>query len=256
MRRLWTVTALSALPLAIIMAAPAAQAATPGKVTKEQFIHGARRISYYLFVPKEPTAPASAPLVVLLHGSERDGSSLIDPWKRLAEKEGIVLLAPDAQNLQGWNVPVDGPEPLCSLVDHLRQSLPVINARRMYLFGHSAGAVFLLYMAMLESDYFAAGALHAGAWRSHDDFAAVETLGRKIPLALTVGDGDRFFPVADVEATAEALRKAGVPVEMEVIPSHDHNYYLISGKVNDWAWAELKRHALSEDPRFIPRQFQ
>ena len=77
---------------------------------------------------------------------------------------------PDAENRQGWSVPGDGPEPLCSLVDHLRQTVPVINARRMYLFGHSAGAVFVLHMAMLESDYFAAGALHAGAWRSPDEF--------------------------------------------------------------------------------------
>ena len=256
MRRLRKVTSLSALTLALIIAAPPVHGATLGKVTKEQFIHGARRISYYLFVPKQPTAPASAPLIVLLHGSGRDGSSLIDPWKKLAETEGIVLLAPDAQNSQGWDVPGDGPEPLCSLVDHLRQSLPVINARRMYMFGHSAGAVFVLFMAMLESDYFAAGALHAGAWRSHDEFASVETLGRKIPLALTVGDSDRFFPVADVEATAEALRKVGVPAQVKVIPSHDHNYYVISSKVNDWAWAALKGYMLSEEPRYIRRQFQ
>jgi poly(3-hydroxybutyrate) depolymerase len=256
MRRLRTVTSLAALTLALVIAAPPVHGATLGKVTKEQFIHGTRKISYYLFVPKEPTSPASAPLIVLLHGSGRDGSSLIDPWKKLAEKAGIVLLAPDAQNTQGWDIPVDGPEPLCSLVDHLRQSLPVINARRMYLFGHSAGAVFVLYMSMLESDYFAAGALHAGAWRSHDEFASVETVGRKIPLALILGDSDRFFPVADVEATAQALRRAGVPAQMKVVPGHDHNYYLISGKVNDWAWATLKGHVLSEEPRYIQRQFR
>jgi poly(3-hydroxybutyrate) depolymerase len=256
MHLLRTAASLSALTLALSNAPSPVQGTTLGKVTKGQFIHGARRISYFLFVPKEPTAPASAPLIVLLHGSGRDGSSLIDPWKTLAEKEGLVLLAPDAQNPKEWNVPVDGPEPLCSLVDNLRQSLPVINARRMYMFGHSAGAVFVLYMAMLESDYFAAGAVHAGAWRSHDEFTSVETLGRKIPLALTVGDVDRFFPVADVEATAEALRKAGVPARMEVIPNHDHNYYVISGKVNAWAWAALKGHVLAEDPRYIPRQFR
>jgi poly(3-hydroxybutyrate) depolymerase len=247
---------LAALALSIVTPALSPDGVTPGKVTRALFTRGDCRITYYLFVPTQPTAAASAPLIVLLHGSGRDGTSLMDPWKALAEKEGIVLLAPDAENRQGWSVPGDGPEPLCSLVDHLRQTVPVINARRMYLFGHSAGAVFLLHMAMLESDYFAAGALHAGAWRSPDEFFSVETLGRKIPLAVTVGDADRFFPVSDVGATAAALKKAGVPVTTEIIPNHDHNYYVMAGRVNAWAWGALKEHALSRDPVYVPREFR
>jgi len=247
---------VAVLAFAIATSAASPGGGAPGKVTRALFSHGDRRITYYLFVPAKPTEPASAPLVVLLHGSGRDGTSLMDAWKELAEKEGIVLLAPDAENRQGWSVPRDGPDPLCSLVDHLRQAVPAINARRMYLFGHSAGAVFLLHMAMLQSDYFAAGALHAGAWRSPDEFFAVETLGRRIPLALTVGDADQFFPVADVRATAEALKKAGVPVTTEIIPDHNHNYYVVAGRVNAWAWAALKGHALARDPAYVHREFR
>jgi len=231
-------------------------AATPGKVTKEQFIHGERQIAYYLFVPKGVTEPSSAPLLVLFHGSGRDGSTIVEPWKKLAEKEGIVLVGPDARNPQRWDVPLDGPEALCALVDHVRQAVPIVNPRRMYLFGHSAGAVFVLYTAMLESDYFAAGALHAGAWRSPEEFTSIERLGRRIPLALTVGDTDRFFSVEAVNATAGALKKAGVPVVTQIIPNHDHNYYAISDKVNEWAWAALKGHALPGDPTYTPRVFR
>ena len=109
---------------------------------------------------------------------------------------------------------------------------------------------------MLESDYFAAGALHAGAWRSPDEFFAVETLGRKIPLALTVGDADRYFLLSDVQATAAALKKAGVPVTTSIIPNHDHNYSVMSGRVNAWAWDALKEHVLSRDPLYVPREFR
>ncbi len=40
-----------------------------------------------------------------------------------------------------------------------------INPRRVYLFGHSAGAIFALHMSLMESQYFAAAAVHAGALR-------------------------------------------------------------------------------------------
>jgi len=254
--RTFSVCSLAALALSIATSVASADGVTPGKVTRAIFTRGDRRVTYYVFVPTQPTVAASAPLVVLLHGSGRDGTSLMEPWKTLAEKEGVVLLAPDAENRQGWSVPGDGPELLCSLVDHLRQTIPVINSRRMYLFGHSAGAVFLLHMAMLESDYFAAGALHAGAWRSPDEFFAVETLGRKIPLALTVGDADRYFLLSDVQATAAALKKAGVPVTTSIIPNHDHHYSFMSGRVNAWAWDALKGHVLSRDPLYVPREFR
>jgi len=230
--------------------------ATPGKVTKEQFTFGDRTITYYLYVPKAVTVPASAPMVVLLHGSGRDGSTLVEPWKKLAEKEGIVLVGPDARDRRGWDVPADGPAGLCALVDDLRTSLGIVNPRRIYLFGHSAGAVFVLYMAMLESQFFAASALHAGAWGAPEDYAYTQFLQRPIPLALTVGDRDRFFPVRDVNATGDALRKAGVPVVVEIIPNHDHNYYVMSARVNEWAWNALKEHALTEDPKYFHHQFR
>jgi len=251
-----TLISIALLATALISNPSWSVAPTPGKITKERFTFGDRTITYYLFVPKGVTAPASAPMVVLLHGSGRDGSSLVEPWKTLAEKEGIVLVGPDAQSPQGWYVPTDGPAALCALLDSVRQSLPVVNPRRMYLFGHSAGAVFVLYMATLESNYFAAAALHAGAWRAPEEFTSIDALERKIPMSLAVGDSDRFFPVADVNATAAALKKAGVPVETQIIPNHDHNYYVISGKVNDWVWAALKGHELAEDPRYTPRQFR
>ena len=41
-----------------------------------------------------------------------------------------------------------------------------INPRRVYLFGHSAGASFALHMSLMESQYFAAAAIHAGALRA------------------------------------------------------------------------------------------
>jgi poly(3-hydroxybutyrate) depolymerase len=241
--------------LAILVAATAASAMTPGKITKESLAFGERSVSYYLFVPKRVVAATPAPMLVLLHGSGRNGSTLVEPWKDLAGKEGIVLVGPDAQDSQAWNVPADGPAAICALVLELQKTLPV-NPRRVYLSGHSAGAVFTLYMSVLESGFFAAGALHAGAWRAQDDFRGIAQAERKIPLAIWVGDRDQFFPVAGVTATAEAFRKNGHPVEFEIIKNHDHNYYIISGTVNAAVWAFLKGWQLQADPTYTPYQFR
>jgi predicted peptidase len=229
---------------------------TPGKVAKLTFAAEGKEVRYFLFVPKNLTAPASTPLLVLFHGSGRNGLTLIDPWKKLAEKEGIVLLAPDSQDPRGWDVPLDGPLAVCSLVDEVKRALPVIDPRRVYLFGHSAGAVFVLYMAMQESEYFAAGALHAGAFRVAGDFDHLNLATRQIPLAITVGDRDAFFGLKDVNATVDGLKKAFIPVTLEVIRNHDHNYYVMSDTVNAWAWAALKDHRLEDDPKYIPRVFK
>lgn len=100
--------------------------------------------SYTLAVPKGvaevgPNGQA-VPLVILLHGSGRDGKSQVMEWRKLAEKEGFLAVGPDSLNSEYWEMPTDGPDMLRDLVKHLGESYSV-DPRRVYLFGHSAGAV-------------------------------------------------------------------------------------------------------------------
>src|SRR5436190_4903857 len=134
------------------------------EVQKEITNLGGKARAYYLFVPDKLTKEQPAPLLVLLHGSGRNGFSLIEKWKDLAKKERIILVGPDAINTQGWSSPVDGPDFLHDLITELQTKYP-IDEHRIYLFGHSGGASFALYMALYESEYFAATAIHAGALR-------------------------------------------------------------------------------------------
>src|SRR5437868_15320386 len=149
------------------------------KISKETLDSHGRKRTYYIFVPGSAAA-TPVPLVVLLHGSGRNGLSLAEKWKDLASAEGFIIVGPDAINTQGWHTPEDGPDFLRDLVEALRAKYP-INPRRVYLFGHSAGAVFALDIAMLESEYFAATAVHAGAWRSKEEFTILAYPKRKIP---------------------------------------------------------------------------
>src|SRR5215471_6264485 len=163
----------------LALAAPMGLAQDKPKVVKDSIVSNKKKRTYYLYVPAGVKAPA--PLIVLLHGSGRDGFSLIDKWKDLADKEGVIIVGPDSGG-EGWSTPRDGPQFLHELVEDLK-SKHSINPRRVYLFGHSAGAVFALMMSTAESEYFAATAVHAGAFRSPAELQTVGNATRKIPLA-------------------------------------------------------------------------
>jgi predicted esterase len=212
-------------------------------ITKELITSNGKTRPYYLYVPSTVKGPA--PLIVMLHGSNRTGVTLVEKWKDYAKKEGIILAGPDASNLAGWSWPQDGPDYLHDLVEELKSKYP-INPRRVYLFGHSAGASFALHMSLMESQYFAATAIHAGSLR--DDVSMIELAKRKIPISIQVGDSDQFFPLKDVRATRDALKEAGIPVELIEIPNHDHWYYDKAAKFNQTAWEFLKKYELDAEP--------
>src|SRR5437660_467730 len=104
--------------IALLLAGISAFAAPKTDPQKLSITSQGKARTYYLFVPSEGTAPK--PLILLLHGSGRNGMSLIDPWKGLAEKEGIILVAPDSLNSQEWAFPVDGPDFLHEVVEAVR----------------------------------------------------------------------------------------------------------------------------------------
>ena len=198
--------------------------------------------SYTLFVP--PSAPAAAaPLLVLLHGSYGTGAGIVGAWTTIAEQEGIVLVGPDAREREAWQLRADSPQFIRALIDDVAVKHPIDRAR-IYLFGNSGGAVYALTLSMLESQLFAATAVHAGAWRGRNEFRAVPYAQRKIPIAIFIGDKDEYFPLFAVRKTQSALEQAGHPVSVTVIPGHSHSYAQAAAEVNRDAWDFMKANRL------------
>ena len=233
--------------LCLLILPPAFAQDKPNQIVKESIVSNQKKRTYYLFVPAPVKSPA--PLIVLLHGSGRDGNSLVEKWKDLAAKEGFIIAGPDAESGGGWSAPRDGPEFLHELVEELKSKYS-IDPQRVYLFGHSAGAVFALMMSMAESEYFAATAIHAGAFRTPDEYKVIAGATRKIPLAIWVGTNDAFFPLSDVRATRDAFRTRGFTIEVTEMPGHTHWYYDLAGSINQDAWEFLKKYQLTSEPRY------
>ena len=221
-------------------------------ITKELITSNGKTRAYYLYLPSTIKPGSPAPLIVMLHGSGRVGMSLVEKWKDLAKKEGFIIAGPDSLDTRVWGMPQDGPDFLRDLVEELKAKYP-INPRRVYLFGHSGGAIFALEMSLMESQYFAATAVHAGAL-ARDDADLMDSAKRKIPIFIQVGDSDQSFPLKVVRATRDALNAKGFAVELTEIPGHDHWYYDLAPKINLKAWEFLKGHELEADP--VYRKFQ
>src|SRR5215216_59827 len=212
----------TAIALLMLLLVSLTSASAKDEITKELITSNGKTRPYYLYVPSTVKAASPAPLIVMLHGSNRTGVTLVEKWKDFAKKEGIILAGPDSTDLRGWSSPPDGPDYLHELVEELKTKYP-INPRRVYLFGHSAGACFALHMSLMESQYFAATAIHAGALTS-EGMDLIDLAKRKIPISIQVGDSDQFFPIKAVRATRDALKEGGIPVELIEIENHDHWY--------------------------------
>lgn len=241
-----------ALSLLWLCAAPC-----PAKdeIRKESFTSAGKRRTYYLYVPPGVEgSQAPVPLLVTLHGSNHNGLSLVEKWKELAAKEGFIVAGPDSLDPSVWSIPRDAPDPLRDLVEELKAKYPV-DARRVYVFGHSGGAVTALVLALIEPEYFAAVAAHAGAL-APDRLALAADAKRKTPVSIIVGTNDPFFPVASVRATRDELNRRGFAVQLSEIKGHDHWYYDRAKEFNRALWDFLKQQRLDADPHFEQYNFK
>jgi poly(3-hydroxybutyrate) depolymerase len=217
------------------------------QITKQTIEFGGKKRAYYLYVPEKV---ASKPALILtLHGSGRDGSSLVEKWKDIADQEGFILAGPNSMDPTRWSSRDDSEEFLRELVEQLIGQYS-IDPKRVFLFGHSAGAVYALNLSMSQSEYFAATAIHAGSWRSSEELNIVRLAKRKTPIAIIVGDVDQYFPLDSVKKTEELLKSNQFPIQVTVMKGHDHWYYDLAKDINRNAWAFLKQHSLDADPKF------
>jgi poly(3-hydroxybutyrate) depolymerase len=206
------------------------------KVTSFTFQFADKTRTVYTVIPQKE---APMPLVILLHGSGRNGEIMASKWKDLALREEFIVAAPDAYNAATWDSGKDTPEFFRNLVEQVK-SRHAVESSRIYLFGHSAGAAYALFLTVIDSDLFAATAIHAGALQT-DPNGLFEQAKRNAPIAIWVGDHDAYFPVDQVMETKRIFESNGYKVELSVILGHDHNYYAIAGEINSKAWNFLKK---------------
>lgn len=182
-----------------------------------------------------PEGPGTTrlPVVLLLHGSGRNGAAMLDMWQAIGAHDAI-LVAPDALDPRAWSPVADSPAFLAAVLQEVAKTHP---SGPVYLYGHSAGGYYALYLAACLPGPWLAVAVHAGSLRD----CAPDRRGTKIPALLQIGDQDTLVALPDVRQSAVRLGQLGHDVTLEVIPNHDHWFYAIGPKLAADAWAFFLR---------------
>ncbi|WGG51731.1 alpha/beta hydrolase family esterase [Rugamonas sp. DEMB1] len=136
---------------------------------------GGKRMSYWLYLPREAPAAGSAgmPLLVMLHGCQQTATQFAQGTRMnaLADKAGYAvvypqqLLSSQAQRCWKWydKATQEGGgdvRMIVGIIDKVAQQYP-IDRRRIYICGISAGAAMAYIVALNHPELIAAAGLHS-----------------------------------------------------------------------------------------------
>jgi pimeloyl-ACP methyl ester carboxylesterase len=158
----------------------------------------------YLFVP--PNRRLDSPLMVLVHGISRNARELVSGLAGMAERQGVVILAPvfsdyrygDYQRLGRRGRGARADRALQKLVVQASAELRLISSK-FYLYGHSGGAQFAHRYAMAHPHDVAAIGLSAAGW-------------------YTLPDGDQPYPYG-IRPTSDSYGLTLDPREFLKVPA-------------------------------------
>ncbi|SFI94651.1 alpha/beta hydrolase family protein [Jannaschia pohangensis] len=183
-----------------------------------------------------PSGPGPHPVVFLMHGAGRDGHSMIDMWYETAMEHGIVLVAPDFDSVPGWNTSFPDPRSASDVLDHAA-TMHDIDPDRIYLFGHSRGAIGAQVWANRFEGPWRAVAVHAGTLTARN----VGPVENGLPIRHYLGSSDRIFPFGEAIEGGAAMAAAGHPFELVRLEGHNHWFYERGEDIAAHAWQWLAR---------------
>ena len=159
---------------------------------KSMAVHDVKR-SYILRFPKNYDGKTKLPMVMLLNGANDSAAyaEVAYHFDEKAEKEGFVLVLPDALgDFHAWSSSGDSDSTKddIAFLTMLLEKLPkdyAIDPKRVYVAGHSAGAIMTYRIAGERPDLIACIGIVAGV--VGDDFPAPKT---PVPLIAFHGKED------------------------------------------------------------------
>ena len=207
-----------------------------GSMERHYWLQGADEVMpYRVYVPAAYRAATPAPLVIALHGLGGNEDSFFDSYSalppKLAEQHGFLLAAPLGYRVDGfYGSPTMGasdPATKRRLELSEKDVLEVlrlmrddynVDPARIYLIGHSMGAIGTWYLAAKYPDIWAAVGPFAGTGRPE----TVERI-KSIPQIVVHGDADPTVNVAGSRAMVAEMRRLGMEVTYIEVPGGRHS---------------------------------
>ena len=108
------------------------------------------------YVPERRGQKRPAPLVLMLHGAGSNAHDAIQPFRRLSDEHGMILVAPDARSGE-WDLLDGGFGPDVDFIDHaLAKAFQacIIDPRRVAIEGFSDGGSYALSLGLRNTELF------------------------------------------------------------------------------------------------------
>lgn len=194
---------------------------------------GISQRTWHVYAPTSPL-PGARPVVILLHGHNRDSMSMIDQWQEVARRDGVILIGLN-QPTGGWqNEPLDGVF-LHKVLDEASAQYN-IDRSRMFLYGHSAGAIAAQHIANRVIGPWRGVAVHAGTANP----SAMHRIENAPPVRHYLGSSDAIFDPGTAMRSDEVIAQAGHDHTLILIPFHNHWFYEggPAFAADAWAWFE------------------
>ena len=193
------------------------------------------RINARVYVPARKDFGAKWPVVFALHGAGGDEAMFMEGYgagkiTALALEKGFVVVSPRTETFGA------SAKNVALVLDELAACYP-IDRSRVYVLGHSMGAMSAANLAASDTDVLAAVCCIAGG-----PMRAVN--GKMAPTLVYGGELDPIIPAKRLEATVAKLKDAGQPVEYRLAPGWGHT--LIVGDRLEAAIEWLLTHARTE----------
>jgi predicted peptidase len=194
---------------------------------------------YRMYVPAGYSPSRSYPLIIALHGLGGTEDSFFDGYERkfpvLAEQHGYIVAAPLGYRVDGsygWglgNPPADPAtrrmqdysEQDVMRVLQLAKEQYKIDDSRIYLVGHSMGAIGTWKIAPKYPDVFAGIATFAGSGNP----ATLERI-KRVPEFVVHGDADATVNVQGSRAMVAKAKELGIDVKYIEVPGGSHGSIL------------------------------
>jgi len=207
-----------------------------GDFERHHVLAGADEVMpYRVYVPKSYSAATPTPLVIALHGLGANEDSFFDSYDRLppqlAEKHGFLMAAPLGYRVDGfYGSRVMGGNDIASQrrgeysekdvleVLRLMKANYNVDESRIYLIGHSMGAIGTWALAAKYPQIWAATAAFAGT--GAPDLAAAM---KAIPHFVVHGDADPTVNVSGSRRMVAAMQAAAATVSYVEVPGGGHS---------------------------------
>ncbi|MEO8031594.1 MAG: alpha/beta fold hydrolase [Gemmatimonadota bacterium] len=226
---------LMVIGLILVPAPAAAQQIQPGVIVRSANCEH-RSNTYQLYSPDSGRA---LPAIVLLHGAGGEPNDLMEPWQKLARKQGIVLIAPELPRLRSYEAVA--PAIFRCLAEDAR-GVVRIDSSRIYLFGYSMGGYLAFDAAMRQSEYFAGAMVYANGIEE-EYYGIVDQAVRKLPIALYGGDQDQVIPIRVERQTHDFLVRKGFRVHYRELEGRSHFYTPVADWINRDAWGWISKQS-------------